>query len=162
MSTNPTITCATCGLSRDYLLHRRASHPPTAARAWCRKHCRSLLGSCDLRYTAGIELRVVPTLAPVLLRVLALNDAMGVSSTKTFREATPFQRQWRKKRLPCKGNRFILSFSHTGCYEADEQVSHSARVTGNCQNAYGCGCFLSGARTGLAACQRQATGLQPQ
>lgn len=53
---DPHMTCDTCGRSRNCLLHRRADHPPTAARQWLKRHCPHEGAHCALRYQAGIEL----------------------------------------------------------------------------------------------------------
>jgi len=51
---NPTITCTACDKTRDCMLHTRAEHPPTAARAWLRKHCKhGAPKPCEFTYRPG-------------------------------------------------------------------------------------------------------------
>lgn len=56
--TEPEVTCSTCGRKRRARLHMRAEHPPTAAKAWMRKHCQ-MAGAgpkpCAFVYRAGLD-----------------------------------------------------------------------------------------------------------
>lgn len=53
----PEVSCATCGRTRDPMRHMRADHPPTAARQWLRKHCKSTTRPlpCAFKYRAGVD-----------------------------------------------------------------------------------------------------------
>lgn len=55
MTTEPTMTCKTCGATRRCRLHMRAGHPPTAAKNWLRKNCRLLSRPCEFTYRAGVD-----------------------------------------------------------------------------------------------------------
>jgi hypothetical protein len=54
----PKVTCSHCGKVRDPMQHMRAEHPPTAAKAWLRKHC-PVKGAgpspCSFGYQAGVD-----------------------------------------------------------------------------------------------------------
>jgi hypothetical protein len=56
--TDPTVTCTACGRQRNCRHHMRADHPPTAAKAWLRKHCQ-MAGAgpkpCAFAYRAGLD-----------------------------------------------------------------------------------------------------------
>ena len=54
MSAEPTVTCMTCRKIRRCEWHKRADHPPTAAKKWLQRRCPKKREACDLRYTAGI------------------------------------------------------------------------------------------------------------
>lgn len=51
----PEVKCSVCGKARDPMHHMRADHPPTAARAWLKRHCRWDGRPCDFTYRAGID-----------------------------------------------------------------------------------------------------------
>jgi hypothetical protein len=53
--TEPEVSCATCGKRRSCRKHLRADHPPTAAKAWLRRHCQTDGKPCQLNYRAGID-----------------------------------------------------------------------------------------------------------
>ena len=49
----PLIVCLVCHRQRNCLLHRRAGHPPTKARAYLRRTCPTPT-ACQFRYCAGL------------------------------------------------------------------------------------------------------------
>jgi hypothetical protein len=52
---DPTVTCTKCGARRNCMLHTRADHPPTAARAWLKRTCKRGGKPCEFGYRAGFE-----------------------------------------------------------------------------------------------------------
>lgn len=66
---DPIIRCDWCARERRVLLHHRAEHPPTAAKRWLRKTCRTpkehdpnccsgctiYVKPCEFVYRAGVD-----------------------------------------------------------------------------------------------------------
>lgn len=52
---NPTASCTYCGRQRDCMLHMRADHPPTAAKAWLKRTCKHEEKPCEFGYRAGVD-----------------------------------------------------------------------------------------------------------
>jgi hypothetical protein len=52
---NPEVRCVTCSRTKDPMLHMRADHPPTAAKAWLKRTCKREGKPCDFGYRAGID-----------------------------------------------------------------------------------------------------------
>jgi hypothetical protein len=66
--TDPLVECDWCERIRNVMLHRRAEHPPTAAKRWLKKTCKEplvhdnlacagcsghLIRPCEFLYRAG-------------------------------------------------------------------------------------------------------------
>ena len=52
---SPEVRCLVCDRRKNPLDHRRADHPPTAARAWLKRTCKREGKPCEFGYRAGFE-----------------------------------------------------------------------------------------------------------
>ena len=51
----PKVGCSVCGRVKNPMQHMRADHPPTAAKAWLKKTCKTEGKPCAFGYRAGID-----------------------------------------------------------------------------------------------------------